>query len=71
MNREIKICSECESEYYADSSKMMNLCPDCSHYLYVYQNCNHDFKNGRCLKCYWNGTSSKYIQGLKNKESNT
>ena len=44
MKREIKICSECEGEYYAGSSKMMELCPDCSHYLYGYQNCKHDFK---------------------------
>lgn len=64
MNREIRTCSECESEYYADSSKMMELCPDCSHYLYGYKNCNHDFKEGRCIKCYWNGKSSKYIEDI-------
>lgn len=58
MEREIKICDECESEYYAETSKMMKLCSDCSHYLYGYPNCSHVFENGRCIKCYWNGESS-------------
>lgn len=54
MKREIKICDECESEYFTDTSQMMKLCPDCSHYLYGYQNCEHDFQKGRCSKCHWN-----------------
>ena len=66
MNREIKICDECESEYYSDTSEMMQLCSDCSHYLYGYPNCNHEFENRRCSKCHWNGKSSKYINELKN-----
>ncbi|GAA0875598.1 hypothetical protein GCM10009118_20070 [Wandonia haliotis] len=67
MKQEIKICDECESEYFADSSEMMKLCPECSHYLYGYENCNHVFSNGRCTKCYWNGVSSDYVNGLKSK----
>lgn len=66
ISRDINLCDECSSEYFADSSEMMSLCPDCSHYLYGYDNCQHDIKNGRCIKCYWNGKSSEYIKGLKN-----
>ena len=65
MRREIKIGDECESEYYANASKMMKLCPDCSHYLYEYPNCEHDFQKGRCSKCHWNGKTSNYITRLK------
>lgn len=61
MNREIKICNECESEYYKDSSEMLNLCPNCAHKLYGYTNCEHDFENDRCIKCFWNGKTSDYL----------
>lgn len=71
MNREIKICDECESEYYADTSEMRKLCPDCSHYLYGYPNCKHEFNSGRCTKCFWNGESTNFILGLKSKEINS
>lgn len=72
MSREIKICDECESEYYADRSEMIKLCPECSHYLYGYKNCNHNFEDGRCTNCYWNGDATNFIKGLKkNKEANT
>ena len=60
-----KVCDECKSEYYADSSKMRNLCPECSHILYGHENCDHQFVNGRCLKCFWNGNASEYIKKLK------
>ena len=66
MNKEIKICDECVSEYFANTSMMLKLCPDCSHYLYRYPNCKHNFRKGRCSKCYWNGKTSKYISNLKN-----
>ena len=49
MNREIKMCNECESEYFADTSKMIRLCPNCCHFLYGYPNCKHEFKNERWL----------------------
>lgn len=65
MNREIKICIECESGYYKDTSEMMDLCADCAHKLYGYPNCEHEFENGKCIKCAWSGQSSKY---LKNRE---
>ena len=66
MKREIRNCDECESEFYADSSKMLGLCPECSHHIYGYTNCEHLFENGRCAKCYWDGSSTVYIEELKN-----
>jgi predicted RNA-binding Zn-ribbon protein involved in translation (DUF1610 family) len=65
MNREKKICNECESEYFKDSSEMTDLCPNCAHKLYGYPNCEHKFENGNCSKCGWNGQISEF---LKNRE---
>lgn len=64
MNKKLKICIECESEYFADTSKMEELCPECSHILYDYENCNHIFKNGRCIYCYWNGNKSEFVKNF-------
>jgi len=62
----VRICDECGSKYYESTSKMASLCPECTHLIYGYENCVHDFKNGRCLKCFWDGRSSDYIKYLKN-----
>lgn len=62
MSREQKICVECQSKYFKGSSEMMNLCPDCAHQLYNYPNCEHEFKNGNCIKCGWNGQTSKFLK---------
>jgi predicted RNA-binding Zn-ribbon protein involved in translation (DUF1610 family) len=62
MNERISKCSECESEYFTDRSEMAGLCPECSHKLYDYKNCDHELKNGRCSKCYWDGTQSEYFR---------
>jgi len=45
----IGACDECNSDYYTNTSQMGNLCPECAHILYCYQNCSHSFENGRCL----------------------
>lgn len=71
MNKELKICDECKSEYFAETSKMMYLCPNCSHYLHGYENCNHHFKNGRCIHCYWNGKILILQLNLKNQTKET
>ena len=63
--RELIICDECGSAYFKGTSKMMKLCPECSHYLYGYPNCDHVFVKGRCLYCYWDGSESDYIKWLK------
>ena len=62
MNREKNICTECESEYFKDSSEMTDLCPDCVHKLYDYPNCKHEFKNGNCSKSGWNGKTSEFLK---------
>jgi hypothetical protein len=69
---EINKCSECESEYYRQTSNMKSLCPECSFYLYHYKNCNHQFEKGRFVKCYWDGSHSEYIKKciIQNENSN-
>lgn len=62
---EIIVCDECGSEFYRTTSQMSHLCPECASVLYGYENCKHDFNEGRCLKCYWNGEISPYIKSLK------
>lgn len=61
----IIVCDECKSEFYRKSSRMKNLCPECAHLLYGYENCDHEFVNKRCRKCNWNGHSSDYINKLR------
>ena len=67
INHDLKICAECRSEYFSHTSAMKNLCPECAHVLYSYENCNHRFEKGRCIKCNWNGNRSEYIKKLLNK----
>ena len=61
----VAICDECGSEYFKSTSKMEALCPECSYRLYGYENCIHNFKDGRCLNCFWDGSTSYYIKKLK------
>lgn len=63
--KNIKICDECQSRYKAETSKMENLCPECSHLLYGYENCRHQFENGKCIYCHWNGNRSEFVGKLK------
>jgi hypothetical protein len=62
--KEIKQCEECKSNYFEETSKMAELCPECAHYLYGYTPCNHIFVNGSCSICAWDGSRSKYIQSI-------
>ena len=57
-------CDECESLYFSEASQMMSLCPECSHLLYDYPNCQHKFENGSCVNCGWDGSRSEYLKGL-------
>lgn len=65
INIKTKVCDECGSEYYSVSSLMAALCPECSHYLYGYDNCLHKMVAGRCNKCFWDGSTTVYIDKLK------
>lgn len=58
-------CAECESLYFKASSQMAGLCPECAHYLYGYENCKHQFEDGRCLHCHWDGSESAMVKKLK------
>ena len=60
----VAICDECGSDYLKSTSKMTALCPECSHVLYGYQNCNHKFNGGKCIFCLRDGSKSKYIKSL-------
>lgn len=59
---EIGLCDECGSQYYSHTSKMNNVCAECGHKLYGYENCDHKFKNNRCENCYWNGNKSNFLK---------
>lgn len=61
---EIRICDECGSAFIASASKMMGLCPECASILYGYENCDHVFEDGVCVKCLWDGSRSDYIRWL-------
>lgn len=63
-------CGECESRYFADSSKMAKLCPECAHALYGYLNCPHEMAateagDSRCNKCGWDGSVSTYLRSRR------
>lgn len=64
-HRITRTCDECGSGYYASSSPMASLCPDCSHHLYGYPNCAHVMVAGRCETCGWDGSVSPYVASLK------
>ena len=64
LHEKIAVCDECGSEYLASKSKMVSLCPECAHVLYGYENCDHEFKDGKCTLCLWDGSRSDYINKL-------
>jgi len=65
MKQPTVVCDECGSEYYQSTSKMASLCPECSSILYGYENCTHKFENGRCVKCFRNGSISDHLKSIK------
>lgn len=66
--REQGRCDECRSLFFYDASHLPGLCPECAHWLYGYPNCKHSFVNSRCEQCGWDGSTSPFIEGLKQKE---
>ena len=65
MTQKIKKCDECGSLFLAYTSKMFSMCPECASIIYSYEPCEHEFKNNKCMKCGWDGSTSDYINGLK------
>ncbi len=59
--RTVQGCTECQSLYFEDSSKMADLCPECAHQLYDHPRCNHEFRRDRCIACFWDGAVSDYL----------
>jgi hypothetical protein len=53
---EIRCCDECGSDYRAITSQMAQLCPECAYWLYGYPQCPHEFEQGRCSRCGWDGS---------------
>ncbi|HKP83997.1 MAG TPA: hypothetical protein VJT69_18415 [Pyrinomonadaceae bacterium] len=63
--RKVSKCVECGSDYFMNLARMTELCPECAHVLYGHEPCPHSFVNGRCSRCYWDGSKSRYIKQLK------
>ena len=53
-----KCCDEYGSTYFAVTSQMTSLCLECAHRLYGYPPCDHQFEDGRCVACHWDGSVS-------------
>jgi hypothetical protein len=59
-----KTCEECQSRYFAASSKVPDRCPECAHVLFYYPSCEHVFETpGQpCTRCGWDGSRSPYVR---------
>lgn len=55
-------CDECGSRFIASASRMAGLCAECAHRLYGYPACEHDFADGRCARCGWDGSVSDFLK---------
>jgi predicted RNA-binding Zn-ribbon protein involved in translation (DUF1610 family) len=62
---ETRCCDECGSDYLAESSQMLSLCPECAHHLYGCLWCPHLFAGGRCSRCGWDGSVSAHLRKLR------
>jgi len=58
-------CDECGSDFFVAASEMYALCPECAHVLYGYEPCVHVFNHGHCVKCFWDGSTSLYVEQIK------
>lgn len=63
----IAACTECGSWFLRSASKMRGLCPECASRLYGYETCAHEFRDGKCVKCLWDGSPSDFIKLLEEK----
>lgn len=65
LKKETEECDECSCNFFIESSKMKNLCPECSHHIHGYKNCTHLFIDGKCKKCNWDGNYSAFVRAIK------
>lgn len=63
---EIKNCIECKSQFLVSKSRKKGFCPECAHHIYGYRNCTHEFKDSKCIHCLWDGSTSEYVDHIKN-----
>lgn len=56
-------CDECGSLFRRSASAMAGLCAECAHRLYGYPACPHEFVDGRCVRCLWDGSVSAFLRG--------
>ena len=66
---ETRRCDECGSDYFAATSRMSRLCPQCAHWLYEHPRCMHTFSGGRCSLCGWDGSVSAYLRRLQSRRA--
>jgi len=58
-------CDECGSPFIQGSTATVKLCAECSHLLYGYPACLHQFDpGGSCSRCGWNQARSEYTSKL-------
>jgi hypothetical protein len=61
-------CDECGSPFIRSHATMSGLCRECAHWLYSKPACDHEFLQGVCRYCGWDGSTSDYIRSLRNDE---
>ncbi|MCE7989315.1 MAG: hypothetical protein DYG89_49815 [Caldilinea sp. CFX5] len=66
--RPVKTYDECGSLFFPEASRMVGVCPVCSHRLYGYLPCPHTFVDGRCSRCHWDGSVSEDCSKRKRQE---
>ncbi len=67
-NKTHEECVECSSMFILSNATMSALCRECAYWLYGKQPCQHRFHDGSCIECGWDGSTSKYIDSLKDAE---
>lgn len=67
-NHNLPVCAECGSSFFHDSSGYTSLCRECAHWIYGSPECVHEFQEQQCSKCGWDGSTSGFIQQLKDSD---
>lgn len=65
----LRECDECKSQFIHSTVTMTGVCRECAHWLYGYDRCDHEFRDGCCFECGWDGSISEFVETLKNERS--